>query len=141
MIGVYGGTFDPVHYGHLRTALEVNEYFSLDELRLIPCSRPPHRVSPMAAADMRLQMLRLAVGNDPVFIIDKRELTRGGPSYMVDTLISIREEVAEVPLLLFIGADGFRYLTSWFQWERLFDFAHIVVMSRPGEKHNAGKRK
>ena len=139
MIGIYDGTFDPVHYGHLRTALEVSECFSLDELRLIPCSRPPHRAAPMATAQKRLQMLRLAVTNDPVFVIDKRELIREGPSYMVDTLESIREEVPEVPLLLFIGADGFRCLTCWFQWERLFDFAHIVVMSRPGAKYNASK--
>jgi nicotinate-nucleotide adenylyltransferase len=136
MIGIYGGTFDPVHYGHLLTALEVSECFSLDELRLIPCSRPPHRAPPMAAARVRLQMLKLAVTNTPVFVIDKRELSREGPSYMIDTLKSIREEVAEEPLLLFIGADGFKHLTRWFQWQGLFDFAHIVVMSRPGEEHN-----
>lgn len=139
MIGLYGGTFDPVHYGHLRTALEVSEFFSLDELRLIPCSRPPHRDSPMASAEMRLQMLRLALTNDSVFVIDTREINREGPSYMVDTLKSIRAEVAEVPLLLFIGADGFKHLASWFQWKRLFDFAHIVVMSRPGELNYIGK--
>lgn len=133
MIGVYGGTFDPVHFGHLRTALEVSEFFSLDELRLIPCSHPPHRDSPMVSADMRVKMLRLAITNESVFVVDTREITREGPSYMVDTLESIRAEVADEPLLLIIGADGFKHLSRWFQWERLFDFAHIVVMSRPGE--------
>ncbi len=133
MIGVYGGTFDPVHFGHLRTALEVCEFFSLDELRLIPCSRPPHRDAPMASADMRVQMLRLAISKESDFVVDTREITREGPSYMVDTLESIRAEVADEPLLLIIGADGFKHLSSWFQWERLFDFAHIVVMSRPDE--------
>ncbi len=139
MIGVYGGTFDPVHFGHLRTALEVYEFFSLDELRLIPCSRPPHRDAPMASADMRVQMLRLAISKESDFVVDTREITREGPSYMVDTLESIRAEVADEPLLLIIGADGFKHLSSWFQWERLFDFAHIVVMSRPGEINNSAK--
>ena len=103
MIGVYGGTFDPIHYGHLRTALEVKELYGLDEVRLIPCNSPPHREQPKASAEMRLQMLRLAVENEPGLVIDTRELERDGPSYMVDTLKSLRGEVDSSSVFLFIG--------------------------------------
>ncbi|MGR8935123.1 MAG: nicotinate-nucleotide adenylyltransferase [Gammaproteobacteria bacterium] len=132
MIGVYGGTFDPVHFGHLRTALEVQEIFALDELRLIPCAQPPHRSHPYVSAAFRLHMLQVAVAGQTGFFVDDRELRRSGPSYMVDTLASLRAEVgAHMPLLLFIGADAFAGLERWHQWQRLFDHAHVVVMTRP----------
>lgn len=132
MIGIYGGTFNPVHYGHLRTALEVSEIFPLSELRLLPCAQPVHRAEPEVSALARLQMLQLAISAYPQFICDTRELERIGPSYMVDTLASVREElVADEPLLLFIGTDAFNSLTSWHRWQSLFDFAHIVVITRP----------
>jgi nicotinate-nucleotide adenylyltransferase len=137
MIGIFGGTFDPVHYGHLRSALEVKDIFGLDEVRLIPCANPPHRGQPSATAAMRLGMLELAVKNQPGLKIDTRELdrhklSRQTPSYMVDTLASLRQEFPKQPLLLFIGTDAFKHLTEWHQWQRLFDYAHIVVMTRPG---------
>lgn len=132
MIGIYGGTFNPVHYGHLRTALEVKELFKLDELRLIPCRLPPHREQPDVSGEMRLQMLQIAADDTQGFRIDRCELDREGPSYMVDTLKSLRVENPDMPLLLFIGADAFAGLESWHQWQRLFDYAHIVVMTRPG---------
>ena len=131
MIGIYGGTFNPVHYGHLRTALEVSDIFALDELRLLPCSQPAHRAEPEVSAAERLQMLQLAITNYPQFSCDTRELERSGPSYMVDTLASIRAEIDEAPLLLFIGTDAFNDLTAWYRWQALFDYAHIVVMTRP----------
>ena len=131
MIGVYGGTFDPIHYGHLRTALEVKEHFALDELRLLPCAQPAHRADPEVSADMRLQMIKLAIEGYPQFACDTRELKRAGPSYMVDTLASIRAEIAAVPLVLFIGTDAFNGLTAWHRWQNLCDYAHIVVMTRP----------
>ncbi|MGR9012617.1 MAG: nicotinate-nucleotide adenylyltransferase [Gammaproteobacteria bacterium] len=138
MIGIFGGTFDPVHYGHLRSALEVKDIFGLDEVRFIPCANPPHREQPTASAKMRLQMLRLAIRNQPGLKIDTRELDRyelrQAPSYMVDTLDSLRQEFPDKPLLLFIGTDAFKYLTGWHQWQRLFDYAHVVVMTRPGFK-------
>ena len=103
MIGIYGGTFNPVHYGHLRTALEVKALFQLDELRLIPCRIPAHREQPVVTAEMRLQMLQLAVADTPGLQIDCRELDRAGPSYMVDTLQSLRQEFgAETGLVLLI---------------------------------------
>lgn len=132
MIGIFGGTFDPIHYGHLRSALEVKEIFGLTEVRLIPSAQPPHREQPAATALMRLQMLELAVKNQPGLIIDTRELNRNGVSYMVDTLKSLRKEFKDEPLLLFVGSDAFNHLKTWYQWQHLFDFAHIVVMTRPG---------
>jgi nicotinate-nucleotide adenylyltransferase len=132
MIGIFGGTFDPVHYGHLRSALEVKEIFGLSEVRLIPSAQPPHREQPAATTLMRLHMLELAIKDQPGLVIDTRELNRQGASYMVDTLQSLRQELKNEPLLLFIGSDAFNQLKTWHQWPHLFDFAHIVVMTRPG---------
>ena len=134
MIGIFGGTFDPIHYGHLRSALEVKEIFGLAEVRLIPSAQPPHREQPAATALMRLHMLELAIKNQPGLMVDTRELNRNGASYMVDTLKSLRQEFKNEPLLLFIGSDAFNHLKTWYQWQHLFDFAHIVVMTRPGFK-------
>ncbi len=136
MIGVYGGTFNPVHYGHLRTALEVKELFGLQRLHLIPCRLPAHRGQPEADAEIRMQMLAAAVADTPGFFADRRELERDGPSYMVDTLAALRSELADdTPLLLFIGADAFAGLERWHRWQRLFELAHVVVMTRPGFLH------
>ena len=132
MIGIFGGTFDPVHYGHLRSALEVKEIFGLSEVRLIPSAQPPHREQPAASALMRLHMLDLAIKNQRGLSIDTRELTRSGASYMVDTLKSLRQELKDEPLLLFIGSDAFNQLNTWYQWQHLFEYAHIAVMTRPG---------
>ena len=132
MIGILGGTFNPVHNGHLRSALEVKDFFGLDEVRLIPCFQPPHREQPSATALMRLHMLELAIKNQPGLKIDTRELDRQGPSYMVDTLKSLRQEFPDQALLLFIGTDAFEHLKAWHQWQQLFAYAHVVVMTRPG---------
>ncbi len=132
MIGIFGGTFDPIHYGHLRAALEVKEIFGLAEVRLIPSATPPHRPQPAASPLMRLRMLTLAVTNHPELVVDSRELDRAGPSYMVDTLESLRQDFTGEPLLLFIGSDAFNQLTRWHRWQHLFAYAHIVVMTRPG---------
>jgi nicotinate-nucleotide adenylyltransferase len=132
MIGIYGGTFDPVHYGHLRTALEIKEIFALDEVRLIPCSQPPHRETPLTSPEMRLAMLELAVQNQPDLRVDRRELDRVGYSYMIDTLKSLQIENPDRSLLLIIGTDAFEGLASWHQWQQLFDHAHILVITRPG---------
>jgi nicotinate-nucleotide adenylyltransferase len=131
MIGIYGGTFDPVHYGHLRTALEMQEIFALDEIRLIPCYQSPLKKTGSTTAQQRLEMLQLAIQNQPGFICDSREIERGGKSYMVDTLASLRSEFPNVSLLLFIGLDAFAHLDAWHQWQKLFDFTHLIVMTRP----------
>lgn len=134
MIGIFGGTFDPIHYGHLRPALEVLNIFGLDEIRFTPSAQPPHRGQPSASPEQRLHMLRLAVESQPRFIVDTRELERAGKSYMVDTLQSLRVDFPSQPLLLFIGMDAFNKLNTWHQWQTLFDYAHIVVLTRPGFK-------
>ncbi len=132
MIGIFGGTFDPIHYGHLRSALEAKEIFGLDEVRFIPSAQPPHREQPSALPEQRLHMLKLALENQPQFIVDTRELERPGKSYMADTLQSLRADFPAQPLLLFIGTDAFNKLDTWHKWQSLFDYAHIVVLTRPG---------
>jgi len=132
MIGVFGGTFDPVHYGHLRAVIEVGEIFNLDHVRLIPNLTPPHRGEPSAPPKRRLEMLRLATQNLSGVVLDTRELDREGPSYMVDTLRSLCDDCAGQSLLLCIGVDAFNGLSGWHRWTELFDHAHLVVMTRPG---------
>lgn len=129
--GIFGGMFDPVHYGHLRTAFELKAKLDLDEVRFVPCANPPHRDAP-SAGELRLRMLRAACADAPGFVVDARELERGGPSYTVDTLASIRAERPDEPLCLILGMDAFLGLPSWHRWERLLDLAHIAVAHRPG---------
>lgn len=132
MIGILGGTFDPVHIAHLRCALEMQEALRLEEIRFLPCREPPHRGAPVADSRQRLAMLRLAIGGQTAFHIDERELQRAGPSYMVDTLASLRQELPERPLCLIIGMDAFAQLNTWHRWEHLIELAHLAVMTRPG---------
>ncbi|MCY1402705.1 putative nicotinate-nucleotide adenylyltransferase [compost metagenome] len=131
-IGLFGGTFDPVHIGHLRSALEVAEQLELDELRLLPSARPPHRETPQVSAAQRLAMVELAVQGAGPLLVDDRELRRDKPSYTIDTLESLRGELgAQVPLYLLIGWDAFCGLPSWHRWEELLEHCHIVVLQRP----------
>lgn len=132
-IGLLGGTFDPIHYGHLRVALEVEEQLGLAHVRLIPSARPPHRDTPHATPQQRLMMLHLAMKNTDRFVVDDRELQRDGVSYTVDTLLSLREDFPDNPLYLLLGTDAFLGLQTWHQWESLIELAHIVVIGRPGE--------
>lgn len=131
-IGIFGGTFDPIHFGHLRTALEVLEELGLAEVRLIPCHVPPHRGQPRAHADHRLELLRIAVANVPGLQVDERELRRAGPSYTVDTLFELRQEFPDASLCLMIGMDSLLSLPSWHRWRELIELAHLVVLARPG---------
>lgn len=132
-VGIFGGTFDPVHFGHLRPALELKEQLGLESVHLVPCNIPPHRDAPHATAAQRRDMLQLAIVGEPGLLLDERELARPGPSYMVDTLHSLRQEFgAPRPLCLIIGADAFLGLPSWYHWQELIQLAHIVVAHRPG---------
>ncbi len=131
MIGIYGGTFNPVHYGHLRTALEIKEIFGLEQIRLIPCYQPVLKGEPSVTAITRLKMLELAIIGEKELVSDSRELDRQGASYMVDTLSSLRDEFPRQSLLLLIGSDAFTNLEQWYQWQLLFDYAHVIVMTRP----------
>ena len=130
-IGILGGTFDPVHNGHLRAAVEAREKLGLDDLRLLPAGDPPHREEPAASAWQRLEMLRLATASCPGLEVDDREVRRAGPSFMVDTLAEIRSEVDDAPLMLLIGQDAANALDGWHRWRDLFGLAHVVVMRRP----------
>jgi nicotinate-nucleotide adenylyltransferase len=131
-VALLGGTFDPVHYGHLRLADDVRRALGLAEVRLVPAGDPPHRASPSASAADRLAMLRLAVPEFPGLVVDDRELRRAGKSYTVLTLTELRREFPDSPLLLLLGADAFRGLPSWHRWGELFNLAHLVVVERPG---------
>ena len=130
-VGIFGGTFDPVHYGHLRAAVEAREKLALTDFRLLPAGRPPHRGETGASAAQRLAMLRLAVADCPELTVDDREARRTGFSYMADTLAEIRGEVGEAPLMLMIGQDAANELDGWHRWRSLFQLAHLVVMRRP----------
>lgn len=132
MICLYGGTFDPVHYGHLRTAIEVQQATGIERIHLLPCRLPPHRDQPLAPSEQRLAMLELAIAGQSALAIDDRELRREGPSYMVDTLHSVRAQVADEPIALVLGMDAFQGLESWHEWQRLAELAHMLVMQRPG---------
>jgi nicotinate-nucleotide adenylyltransferase len=131
-IGIFGGRFDPVHYGHLRAADEVRTALSLAEVRLVPARDPPHRGPPGASAPDRLAMLELALQEFPKLSVDARELRRPGKSYTVDTLTELRREDPLRPLALIVGVDTFAELPDWHRWRELFDFAHVVVVTRPG---------
>jgi nicotinate-nucleotide adenylyltransferase len=132
-IGIFGGTFDPIHFGHLRMAEELRTQLGLEQVRFIPSALPPHRDQPQAPAQDRAAMVELAIADNPAFVLDRRELERAAPSYTVDTLLELREEFgAEIPLLLFIGSDAFLGLPGWHRWRELPALAHIVVACRPG---------
>jgi len=133
-LALLGGTFDPVHYAHLRCADDARVNLGLESLSLLPAGVPPHRVSPQASKAQRLKMLQLALAEFPQLQIDTRELDRDGPSYMVDTLQELRNESPHRPLLLVIGQDAANDLDRWQRWQDLFELAHIVIMTRPGQR-------
>ena len=134
-IGVFGGTFDPVHFGHLRLAEEMADALGLERVLFIPAGQPPHRGAPRTAASHRLEMVRRAIAGNPRFVADAREVHRPQPSYTVDTLTALRAELgAAQPLWLLLGADAFLDLPSWHEWRRLFELANIAVAERPGAR-------
>lgn len=133
LIGCFGGTFNPIHHGHLRMALELKQQLALDELRLIPCHLPPHREQPDVHAQERLAMVSLAIDPCPDLCVDDRELRRQTPSYTVATLQEIRSEVgAEDSLIWCMGMDSLATFDQWFRWRDILDYAHLVVVRRPG---------
>lgn len=131
-LGVFGGMFDPVHYGHLRAAFEIREALALEKVRLVPAADPPHRRQPVAAGPARLAMLEAAIGDSPWFEADDRELRRGGRSYTVLTLEEFRREQGARPLVLILGLDAFLGLPTWHRWEELLGLAHLAIAPRPG---------
>ncbi|BBO19449.1 MAG: nicotinate-nucleotide adenylyltransferase [Burkholderiales bacterium] len=131
-LGLIGGTFDPVHYGHLRLAEEAREALGLDEVRWIPAGRPPHRAAPRVAAAHRLEMVRRAVAGNRAFTVDDAETRSDAPSYTASTLERLRAGMPARPLVLLLGADAFLGLAGWHRWRELFALAHFGVASRPG---------
>jgi len=132
-VGILGGTFDPIHYGHLRLAEEMLELANLRQIRFIPAGTPPHRNEPQVSAQHRSAMVSLAIADQPDFMLDAREVERATPCYTVDTLLELRAELgAAQPLCLLMGGDAFLQLHTWHDWEQLFGLAHIVVGYRPG---------
>lgn len=132
MIGILGGTFDPIHYGHLRTALDVQQALGLEQVRFIPLRDPPHRDKPRLAAGERLALLREGVRGQAGFVVDDRELHREGPSYTLDTLASLRQELgSSSSLCLLLGQDAFLGFPEWHRPREILESAHLVVMRRP----------
>lgn len=131
-IGILGGTFDPIHHGHLRLALEIVRSLPMSSLRLMPLHTPPHRKPPVASVAQRLAMLKLATEGVPGLEIDAREIHRTGVSYTIDTLKSMRSELQEAPLLLIMGMDAFQSFNTWREWNAITDYSHIILVDRPG---------
>ena len=132
-LGFFGGTFDPVHFGHLETARYISNTLSLDQMSLVPSAFPPHRHSPAASAKQRLEMLQLGADAYDELDVDRLELDRVGPSYTVSTLIELRGRLgAQASLYWCVGMDVFCGLTSWHEWRTLFRLAHLIVVTRPG---------
>jgi nicotinate-nucleotide adenylyltransferase len=132
-IAILGGTFNPIHNGHLRSALELRQRLQLAEVRLMPAAVPPHRAAPTCPAPMRVEMVRQAVADEAGLSCDPRELERAGPSYSIDSLAEIRAELgASASISLVMGADAVASLDDWHRWRELTDFAHVIVIARPG---------
>lgn len=138
-LGIFGGTFDPVHYGHLRLAEEARSHFGLAQVLWVPAGRPALRNPPQTSPADRLDMVRSAIAGNPNFAVDASEVTADGPSYTVDTLKRLRAEHGpQRPLVLLLGADAFARLEGWHRWQDLFDLAHIAVATRPGHPLKVG---
>lgn len=135
-LGLFGGTFDPIHFGHLRLATEVAEAFHLEQVIFIPAGLPYHRGrSAHATNDQRLTMVKLATARDARFDVDDRELRREGPTYTYDTLVEIRKERGpDMPLVFLTGSDAFAKIDTWHRWTELFDLAHFVIAIRAGDE-------
>ena len=139
-LGLLGGTFDPIHFGHLRLAEECADALRLNEIRLIPAAKPWQRSGLISAIEHRLEMVRLGVENNPRLVVDAREAERNGPTYTVDTLGSLRAEMGQArPLVMIVGSDQFLNLPTWSRWQKLFELAHIAVARRANESFDLGE--
>lgn len=130
-IGILGGTFDPIHLGHLRMALELYEALDLAKVHIMPCYQPMHRQAPIATPEQRLAMVNQAVLGEAALLADEREIKRKGPTYTIDTLLEMRTELPETPLCLLVGIDAFLGFLSWHRFKEILDYSHIIVAHRP----------
>lgn len=130
---ILGGTFDPVHNGHLRMAVELHELLDGASIHLMPCHRPPHREQPGASGSERLAMLKAGVGEEPGLSVDEREIREDRVSYTAETLRQFRREHgSETPLAIVTGSDAFNSFDQWREWMQIPQLAHIIVVKRPG---------
>ena len=133
LVGIFGGTFDPIHYGHLRVAEEIVETVGLQKMYFVPAGMPRLRYSPVASSQHRVEIVRLAIQKNPDFVLDEREINRGGVSYSIDTVREFKQEFGEEIRLCFVlGADAFINLPEWNNWKELFNLCHFIVSTRPG---------
>lgn len=132
MIGIFGGTFDPIHYGHLRPALEVQQTLGLEQVRFIPLAVAVHRDQPAAGPEQRLAMVRTAVSGQPEIFVDDREINRSGRSYTFDTLTELHREQPDATWCLCVGGDVYNEFLTWYRPLEILELAHLVVMQRPG---------
>lgn len=141
LIGILGGTFNPIHFGHLRMAQELAESLQLNEVRFIPSANPPLKLAPLVSAKHRAAMVQLAITGNPGFKFDDRELYRVAadnlPSYTIDTLLSLRQELGgSASLILFMGSDAFSKFNTWHAWEKIIQLCHIALVQRPAASIN-----
>ena len=129
-IAIFGGTFDPVHNGHILTSLAIQAYFNFDSFYFIPCKTPTLKPATLANNQQRIEMLRLAIKNHEEFNIDLREVNRDSPSYMVETLESLRKEHTNDSITLIMGYDAFLTLPQWYQWEKIIGLANLLIINR-----------
>jgi len=131
-IGLFGGTFNPIHFGHLRMAQELAESLRLNEVRFIPSANPPHKTPPQVSAENRAAMVELAIADNPLFKFDSRELQRTGATYTVDTLEDLRNELGDdASLILIMGSDAFTQFNTWHRWQEIINLSHIALVQRP----------
>lgn len=135
VVGILGGTFNPIHFGHLRLAQELAEALDFDEVRFIPSANPPHKPMPTVTAQHRAEMVKIAIADNALFTLDTCELERVGASYTINTLISLRNSLgAETSICLIMGSDAFLKLDTWHRWQELLDYSHIVLVQRPNQQ-------
>ena len=134
-IGLFGGTFDPVHFGHLRPAVEIAELYDLQTLLLMPNHRPAHRGPTGASSEQRIAMLSMAIKDASRLAVDSREALRDEPTYTFDTLSQIKQEQPDTTILFFLGMDSFASFDTWHNWEGILELANLVVLNRPGAAH------
>lgn len=140
MIGIYGGTFDPIHLGHEKTALAIYATGLFTQIRLMPCKVPVHKAQAKASAAQRARMINCVIAEHEFLHLDQRELHRETPSYMVDSLLSLRRDYPHQPLALILGMDALQHLDTWYRWPQLLDLAHLWVLSRPGYHLNLSEQ-
>jgi nicotinate-nucleotide adenylyltransferase len=138
-IGLLGGSFDPIHYGHLQLARDALKHLPLEEVRFLPAAQPWQK-GPITAAEHRARMVQLAIGGDPHFALDMREIERGGVTYTIDTLHALRSQLPDRPLVLIMGSDQFVRLDSWRDWQQIVELAHIAVATRAGAEMPSSAR-